>query len=35
MATMEVDETPNEEVPAGNPQELAKNPSALKGFLDF
>lgn len=35
MATMDVDEAPNEEVPAGNPQELTRNPTALKGYYFF
>lgn len=31
MTSVEEGETPPEEVPAGNPEELAKNPTALKG----
>ncbi|XP_022119146.2 uncharacterized protein LOC110995982 isoform X2 [Pieris rapae] len=30
MAAMEVDEAPTEEVPEGNPEELTRNPTALK-----
>lgn len=35
MTTVEESETPSEEVPPGNPEELAKNPTALKGILIF
>lgn len=31
MTSVEEGETPPEEVPAGNPDELTKNPAALKG----
>lgn len=31
MTSVEEGETPPEEVPAGNPDELTKNPTALKG----
>lgn len=35
MTSVEEGETQSEEVPPGNPDELAKNPSALKGLLNF
>lgn len=30
---MEEGESPTEEIPAGNPEELTKNPIALKGIF--
>lgn len=32
MTSVEEGETPSDDVPAGNPDELAKNPVALKGI---
>lgn len=33
MTTMEEGESTTEEIPPGNPDELTKNPTALKGIL--
>lgn len=35
MTSVEEGETASEDVPAGNPEELAKNPTALKGKCYF
>lgn len=35
MTTVEEGESPTEDIPVGNPEELTKNPTALKGNYDI